>query len=151
MSADDSEAVPALFEHAYSVYTAMKERAHTEQLHEHEDGEGLVYEGFLTKLVTVELGLAIPYYTSIMRMLKEMQCVTQLRRGGSSAPSRWALHGEPTVDAFRTVEERLSARMQQEKTTPDSQRVTDLNRRVTVLEEQMEAVLQHFVTEETEV
>jgi hypothetical protein len=60
----------------------------------------VVYEGMLTKLVTEDLGLPVPYYTKVRQFLMAMGCIRQLRRGGGSAPSQWELIREPTIDLW---------------------------------------------------
>jgi len=60
----------------------------------------IVYEGFLTQLVTGQLSLSTPYYTHVMAALKRMSCVRQLKRGGGNAPSQWELIRQPTLKAF---------------------------------------------------
>lgn len=60
----------------------------------------IVWEGFLTRFITEELHLSVPYYTSVTQALKRMGCVRQLRRGGGSSPSLWELLTEPTEGLF---------------------------------------------------
>jgi hypothetical protein len=94
---EENEAPPAAFAHLCAVYDAMKaEAVRTE--------EGLVYEGFMTKLVLERLRLAIPYYTTVTQALKGMDCAQQLKRGGSSSASRWVLKDEPTLEAYKKWE-----------------------------------------------
>lgn len=70
-----------------------------------EDAEGtmIVWEGFLTRFVTEELHLSVPYYSSVTQALKRMGCIRQLRRGGGSSPSQWELITEPTEDLFNNA------------------------------------------------
>lgn len=84
---------PAIMDHCIAAYDAMVEEAVTEE-------EGLVYEGFLTKLILNSLNLSMPYYTKVTKELKRMGCIHQLRRGGSTTPSRWLLLQEPTMILF---------------------------------------------------
>jgi hypothetical protein len=97
MPSDD--ATPsALFLHCASVYAEMFRRSERRVA----DGvtEMVVYEGMLTKLVCEDLGLAVPYYTSVRRRLLDMGCIRQLKRGGGTAPSQWELIREPTADLW---------------------------------------------------
>ena len=117
-----------MFEHCSKVYSAMHEEAKRVDTAE---GGMIVYEGFLTALVTKKLNLSVPYYTSVMRVLKDMGCVRQLRRGGGTAPSQWMLIREPDEASF------TQASPKKEKPKPDSpvgdQRFNDLNKRVNYL------------------
>lgn len=101
--AEEEEVVPALYNHCVAVYQAMHEQASVSPLEplNDESEEALVYEGFLTRLVTNDVGLAIPYYTKVTNELKRMGCIAQLRRGGSSTPSRWQLLTEPDFEVFK--------------------------------------------------
>jgi hypothetical protein len=126
------------FEKCTKIYTAMKAASK----HITRDGfTGDVYQGRLTFLFSEE-GISVPYYTSIMNALKEMGCVQQIRRGGGTAQSEWALFYEPTEAEFDKVEKkssRLGSR--QPKTDQLAQQnrdtaalVNDLERRVKLLE-----------------
>ena len=112
---------PALFNHAQTIYEAMKETA-TEI-----DG-ALVWEGHLTKLFA-ELGLPGPAYTHVLRSLKEMACLEQLQRGGGSGKSKWLLRQEPTAEIFEAkgTESKRKASMAEQI---DIQRINDLNTRI---------------------
>mgnify|MGYP003141237426 CR=1 FL=1 len=93
---------PALYGHCVTVYERMSLVANEELTIEiAEDDERIVqvYEGFLTRLFE-EVNLSVPYYTQVVRMLKGMNCINQIRRGGGTSPSRWVLLGEPTSEAF---------------------------------------------------
>src|SRR5690554_4018362 len=67
--ADEQSAPPALFQHALKTYEAMLIKAKEVSTTE---GVLVVYEGKLTDLITKELYLSTPYYTSITRVLKAM-------------------------------------------------------------------------------
>lgn len=87
------ETLPALFGHTTRVYNAMLDSA-AEGI-----GTEVVYRGHLTR-VFQELGLSVPYYTSVMQALKQMGCVEQIRRGGGGGESEWSLFKPPTPDLF---------------------------------------------------
>lgn len=89
---------PTLFEHCVAVFQEMEGQARDE------GAEGLIYEGHLTKLFN-QLGLSAPYYTSVMRRLKQMDCVVQVRRGGGTSTSRWRLVRVPSEESFRSHED----------------------------------------------
>ena len=115
-------APPANFEHCQNVYKAM--------LSNSTRIEGvIVYSGFLTKLITQELSLSVPFYTSLMRELKRMGCVKQLKRGGGTAPSEWELVKAPTLDDF------MEARPAK---APANDRLGALSQRVGTLERQLQ-------------
>ncbi len=104
--ADDVEQVvlPTIYEYSIQTYQAMEEQASTESLGPaHGDEEGLVYDGHTTKLIR-DLGLPTPYYTKVLKELKRMDCIRQLRRGGSTTTSRWLLMQEPTVELFTKMQ-----------------------------------------------
>lgn len=100
--ADEQSAPPALFQHALKTYEAMLIKAKEVSTTE---GVLVVYEGKLTDLITKELYLSTPYYTSITRVLKAMGCIQQLKRGGGSAPSQWLMVKMPTLEDFTQHEE----------------------------------------------
>lgn len=87
------------FEKCIKVYDAMFEASQVL----HRDGfEGNVYQGRLTHLFN-SLGIAMPHYTPIMGALKAMGCCGQLRRGGGTANSEWALFFMPTKPMFEAL------------------------------------------------
>jgi hypothetical protein len=92
--------VPALFQHCCAVYERMKEKADVIEEGEH---EGLyIYTGRLTQEF-IDLELGQPYYTSVMKRLKQMHCVEQLQRGGGQSPSKWLLLSRPTLDVYQNA------------------------------------------------
>jgi hypothetical protein len=125
-------ALPTIFEYAAQVYQAMLEEANQEVLGAaYGEQEGLVYDGFTTKLIR-DLGLPTPYYTKILKELKRLDCIRQLRRGGSTTTSRWVLLQAPTPELFHKMpadNKPDTSRMGQLE-----QRVRDLSNRVNDLE-----------------
>jgi hypothetical protein len=97
---------PAVYEHCVKVYEAMNRQAVDEELNDDPiPGQGTVqkfWEGHTTRLFS-ELGLAAPYYTSVMNHLKRMGCVVQVRRGGGTASSKWELLQEPTEELYNNM------------------------------------------------
>jgi hypothetical protein len=98
----------------------------------------LVYEGYLTRLFN-ELDMATPYYTTVMRCLKAMNCVKQLSRGGGSSPSRWELINDPDFEAFDAIEQKRLKNNTQMGQVKDQthilvKRVNELEGRVAMLE-----------------
>ncbi len=99
---DDVEQVvlPTIYEYSVEAYQAMMEQASSENLGAaYGDEEGLVYDGFTTKLIA-DLGLPTPYYSKVLKELQRMDCIRQLRRGGSTTTSRWVLLQAPTVELW---------------------------------------------------
>jgi len=86
-----------------------------------------------------ELELAVPYYTSVMRRLQDMDCVKQLRRGGGNAVSIWGLIRPPTQELFETA---ADSRPPPTRKKPISevlqQQIRDLTARQSRLEQQVE-------------
>ena len=92
MSAHD----PALLHHCEDVWRVMRAEAHEEQ---HTDGVRYIWEGWTTKLFN-RMHLSTPYYTHILRLLKAMDCIRQVQRGGGSAKSQWLLVQPPNLTLF---------------------------------------------------
>lgn len=99
----DKRPLPALWNYLTRVYSAMEDEAEDQRLADDSDEIGLVYEGHLTQLFQ-ELGIPNPYYTSVTRALKAMQCIEQLRRGGGPSKSRWRLLAPPDEESFLAYE-----------------------------------------------
>ncbi len=99
-----------------------------------------MYEGMLTKLITVELNLSVPYYTSILRALKRMGCVRQIRRGGGTSASQWELICPPTEEAFLLVRPRKAPKKGKQEMQQDQ--INALNNRVLALEKALERFAQ---------
>ena len=126
----ENDAPPAAFGHIMAVWNEMHNTAN-------ETEEGLVYEGYMTKLVTERLNLAIPYYTTVTQALKGMNCAQQLQRGGGSAASRWLLKKAPTLEEYLNWDrERAEAKrsVSVSKTAINTQMLQDHESRLAVLE-----------------
>ncbi len=104
------EPVPALFEQCLELYEAMADRASMQQIDHREETEGLVYEGFLTRLIRDDLRYSAPYYTKLTQRLKAMDCIRQLTRGGSTRKSRWLMLQSPTLEHFKDVTTKKTTR-----------------------------------------
>lgn len=131
----EAGAPPSIFLHTQAVYQRMMQQAQREQIDDTQIG--MVYSGHMTKLIMgPPLNLPIPYYTQITRALTGMGCAQQLKRGGGSSPSRWALFQEPTLEVFQrwtaaTESDNAKARS---KTAQNEQMIRDLEARVSSLE-----------------
>lgn len=158
---DETSAPPALFDHCRKTYKEMLAQAHavvdmstvtgidpddetiiSSRLDEDGTRHGniIVYEGFLTQLVTSKLSLSVPYYTSIIGALKRMGCIRQLKRGGGSAPSQWELIYEPTLEAFYNAQ---PAKVRKpDKHMALQEQVDNLSRRVSDMEDWREDVME---------
>lgn len=132
-------APPALFEHCINTYEAMLDESF-----EVEEGatKGIVvYEGFLTSLITGEkLNLSVPYYSHVSKALQRMGCIRQLRRGGGSSPSQWELLKEPTLEAFMSAQPPKQPR--QTKKDATDQQIRALTQRVADLESFQEQTIE---------
>lgn len=134
------ELTPALFDHSKRLYDAMLAASHKEVAYDNPEGavpgaqgtEVDIYEGHLTRLFA-ELNLPNPYYTKILDVLKAQNCITQLRRGGGVALSRWCLLEPPTEEGFKILTERKRA--PKGKVAIIEQRTNDLMKSVSRLED----------------
>lgn len=97
-------APPAQYEHCVKIYNAMLAEASEREI---DGATALVYEGYTTKLFE---DLPQPYYTTVMHKLQAMHCVIQMKRGGGTAPSQWALLKEPDEEDFREAPERFKGK-----------------------------------------
>jgi hypothetical protein len=122
--------VPALFEQCLRLYEAMSEIATIAPIRPDSDETGLVYEGFLTRLITDGLHLSNPYYTKLTQRLKAMDCIRQLKRGGSTAKSKWLLVQSPTFEHFNDVAAQKTTRPAGWRDSVDQQ-IRDLSERLT--------------------
>lgn len=115
------------------VYEQMSKGARAEL---YEGERVLIYEGYLTKLITgAPLKLPIPYYTDIMKVLQGMGCVRQIKRGGGTAMSQWALYKRPDEDNYKLYLSSKTPDRRTSKTALVEQRVNDLAERVSTLED----------------
>ena len=121
--------VPALFEQCLDLYEAMSEIATIAPIRPDSDETGLVYEGFLTRLITDDLHLSNPYYTKLTQRLKAMDCIRQLKRGGSTAKSKWLLVQSPTFENFQNVATKKTTRPAGWRDSVDQQ-IRDLSERL---------------------
>jgi len=131
MEETKQEPIPALFEQCLEVYEAMSNDAEYQMVN---DEQVLVYEGFLTRLITQDLHYSNPYYTKITGRLKGMDCIRQLKRGGSTSPSKWALVQTPTVELFDEARLKVSKRTgvgKGSRMDQIEQQIRDLNLRLT--------------------
>lgn len=90
---------PAIYNHSVAVYDAMESTAENIQVGKTDEERGIVWTGFTTKLFA-DLGLSVPYYSQCLKMLKGMDCIRQLRRGGGGSPSQWLLMQRPTAELY---------------------------------------------------
>lgn len=107
---EEREPIPALFEQCLEVYETMADSASFMKPYPDSEEELLVYEGFLTRLITKDLNYSNPYYTKVTKRLKAMDCIRQVKRGGSTTPSRWALLKTPQLEHFRDVSSQVTTR-----------------------------------------
>ena len=122
---------PALFEHVSTIYNAM-----AEEVEEDKDGNK-IWTGFATHLFK-EYDLSVPYYTQVMRMLQAMDCLRQLRRGGGTAPSKWLLNQEPSMELFDAACQ-IPGAYRGSKAAQTDQMLRDLSNRLTAVEDRLNA------------
>lgn len=134
---DDHEADPlpqrAQYDHCILVYKAMDKDAVVK------DGDRIWY-GFTTKLFR-ELELPTPYYTTVLRLLRNMACIQQLRRGGGQSMSAWTLIRPPTDELYRSVLRTAPKTSSHKRNIQLQQGQRDLNVRVDRLERQVVVLL----------
>lgn len=99
----------------------------------------VVWEGFLTRFITEEMHLSVPYYSSVTLALKRMGCIRQLRRGGGSSPSQWELITEPTTDLFDNA--LPSKLVPVSKTSQLQEQVDTLETRLKLIEDILENII----------
>lgn len=105
-----------------------------------EEAPIIVYEGFLTQLVTGQLNLSVPYFTSIRKTLINMGCIRQLRRGGGTAPSQWEMIMEPTPEAF--LVQRPKREPKKDRYSALEDQIRALGTRITELEDTIDELVQ---------
>lgn len=130
---------PLLFQHSKVAYDAMKASAKP-------GPEGtLVWEGSLVNFISEHIEKGQSKYSYIMRALKAMGCVVQLRRGANKVPSQWALLRDPDLEVFndKLGGEQYSYYGNRNKweDKQKDQQIGDLNKRVTNLEDMVAAML----------
>jgi hypothetical protein len=130
--------LPAIFGHCEKVYDLMRQQA---QAVEREGVRIVVWEGFLTQLIGVQLNLPTPYYTSVKNNLVRMECVRQLQRGGGNSPSQWELVKRPTPTLFR---EKAPKRSQRDLALETMRgQISDLRQQVAKQDEMLRKVIEH--------
>lgn len=137
-----------LYLHCQQVYEKMLSQAKKvevlepgQEIDDEPSGSMIVWEGMLTRLITVEMNLSIPYYTYVTKALKQMGCIKQLRRGGGTSPSQWELIKAPTEETFVNQTPKRSIR--KTKTDMMQDQIMSLNNRVLTLERALEGFASH--------
>jgi hypothetical protein len=137
---------PSQLLHCESVYTKMREQAREVR---EQDVPMFVWEGYLTKLVR-ELGLSVPYYSTVKGHLEKMGCMRQLRRGGGNAMSQWELIKPPTMKLWeesgtnKVTTPRAVVGADPAAVATAQQQVRDLTVRVEALEGNVETLVGMF-------
>lgn len=129
-----TEPMPQMYNHCVAVYEAMDKTAKNVA----EDGKPTrrIWQGFLTKLINDDLGLAVPYFTAVRNNLLEMGCCEQLARGGGTHPSTWELIKPPTEDLFNTKGKIRT----NSKTAVMQGQINDLNTRLQAVEKLLQDI-----------
>lgn len=125
--------------------------SHTEDVEDNLDPDAedttashiIVYEGFLTQLITGRLNLSVPYYTSVRKSLIRMGCVRQLRRGGGNSPSQWEMIYEPTLEAFLKAQDPKVTKPSKEGA--HNEQILSLSNRIGELEDWQESINEFLI------
>lgn len=104
---------------AEQLYQAMT----TESEPHEDDPDKMVWEGFLTHLLD-DLGIGKTKYGKLVRLLQDMGCIEQLKRGAGSSPSYWLLIGPPTEEGYKYLLKTEEEKPEQK--SPIEQRVDNL-------------------------
>ncbi len=134
------ETIPAPYRYAQQLYEFMAKGSTVEVI----DGKPRkVWQGHLTKAITEELHLSVPYYTKITTLLKRSECIVMIQRGGNSAMSKWVLLREPSAELFDSVVEvddvdgKSPLTATRLKDNRNAQSFRDLNERLNKLEDKV--------------
>lgn len=127
------------YRYCVDVYERMKQTAQTLSAQQTGSVEMTVWEGFFTKLITEELNLSVPYYSTVRRELIRMECIRQMRRGGGSSPSQWELLQPPTEELWHSAPPKRAQTHSKQDATAGQ--VGDLIKRLERLEDHMEVLL----------
>jgi hypothetical protein len=122
--------LPKLFQHCIRLYELMEQDAK-------DASDGKVYEGSLGKLIS-SMGVSQSYHSKIVGRLKAMRCIAMRKRGsGTNTKSIWSLHGAPTIEEFNKTDNTGDATWIQRQEVHDAheQRITDLTRRISNIED----------------
>ncbi len=126
--------IPAPYRHALDLYAILDRDAEISLV----EGQPMrVWSGHMTKVVTDQLGLSLPYYTKILGLLKAAGCIQQLQRGAVTTLSRWILLHQPNVELFDATSENGATSPTRQRNNASEQRVKDLNTRVGELEDRV--------------
>lgn len=140
-SAEESTTLPALYYHCIDVYNAMVAGSEYKKL---DDGsEARLWTGMTTALITEDLRLSVPYYSSITRNLKRMGCIRLIRRGGGNSPSVWEVLHEPTEKLFLEARP-ITKTKRQSEIAALQQQVKDLASRVTSHDDALVEIRKHM-------
>lgn len=144
-SSSDDVAPATLYLHCQQVYERMLSQAKKvemlapdQSIDEEPHDSMIVWEGMLTRLITSEMNLSIPYYSYVTKALKQMGCIKQLRRGGGTSPSQWELIKAPNEETFVNQSPKRSVR--KTKTDMMQDQIMSLNNRVLTLERALEGL-----------
>jgi len=126
-----------MYKHIQNAYASMLKKA---KKHKTPEGETVViYEGFHSVLFQT-LGLKGPQLVQVVRLLEATGAAQQLSRGAGKQPSRWLLHKNPSLSAFKKARTKLQLpTTQQQRTSDMTIALNVLIRRVEILENALEA------------
>lgn len=128
------------YQYCVDAYSLMKDNAQYYTAEQTGSVAMTVWEGFFTKLITEDLNLSVPYFTTIRRELIRMECIRQLRRGGGSSPSQWELLRPPTEDLWHSAPPKRS--QTNSKQEANAGQIGDLIKRLELLEQHVNVIIQ---------
>jgi len=131
---ESNEELPKVFIHCAKTYEMMLKHKSSNTY----EGKP-VYRGHLTKDMEEHLGLTTAQYSRVMKMLNDMGCVYQLKRGAGRAPSEWVLANTPTYESFAYVKGKQINRVHR-RVRPEDQRFSDIIIMINELSERLERV-----------
>lgn len=146
----NEDSLPMLYKHCANVYSMMLQQS------SYDDARGCqVWEGVLTHLITRECNLSLPFYSSVTRALKAMNCVRQIRRGGGTTPSMWELVQAPTPMNYYQSEasgkfEAAKSQSRPSRVASVEQNLRQLVSRVDTLEDALQGLIELIIKGENE-
>jgi hypothetical protein len=118
---------PARFDHARRVLAQMVLEA---------GPDNPVWTGNLTALFK-NLGLHIPAYTEVRKLLINAGAIRQQKRGGGGSPSQWIID-KTSLETDELWYGQGELNKDKDKPEPIQQRYNDMNHRLNVLERKVE-------------
>lgn len=128
----DLDNMPKQYTRSVVIYEKLLEDAE-------DTGEGtFIWTGFMTE-VFKDSGVGKNLYSTILKVLQSMGCISQLQRGGGTAPSVWVLHQAPAPELYRKQMDWYKNKATAVgNTAPMAQRIAHLEKQVEVLADELD-------------